>query len=90
MLINVLAHEVEVAARGMPLSPEVLFRAVAAVHKRIRGSYAVVALIAGHGCSRSVTRSASARCASAKAKRPTAREMMVASESVAIVGTVTR
>jgi amidophosphoribosyltransferase len=49
VLINVLAHEIEVAGRDLPLSPETLFRAVAAVHGRIRGSYAVVALIAGHG-----------------------------------------
>jgi amidophosphoribosyltransferase len=49
VLINVLAHELEVAARDLPLTPEQVFKAVAAVHRRIRGSYAVIALIAGHG-----------------------------------------
>ncbi len=49
VLINVLAHELEHAARGMPLTPEAIFKAVAAVHRRIKGSYAVIALIAGHG-----------------------------------------
>ncbi|HLL13228.1 MAG TPA: amidophosphoribosyltransferase, partial [Rubrivivax sp.] len=54
VLINVLAHELERVApgepsRSLPLTPEHVFRAVAAVHKRIRGSYAVIALIAGHG-----------------------------------------
>src|SRR5437763_16414664 len=50
VLINVLAHELELAVRGKePLTPELIFAAVSAVHKRIRGSYAVVALIAGHG-----------------------------------------
>src|SRR5437870_10318371 len=49
VLINILAHELEVAARDLPLSPDEIFKAVAAVHKRIKGSYAVVALIAGHG-----------------------------------------
>lgn len=49
VLINVLAHELERIAQGVPLSPEVVFSAVAAVHRRLRGSYAVVALIAGHG-----------------------------------------
>jgi len=49
VLINVLAHELELAARDMPLTPDEIFRAVAAVHRRVKGSYAVVALIAGHG-----------------------------------------
>jgi amidophosphoribosyltransferase len=49
VLINVLAHELEQVARNLPLTAEHVFRAVGAVHKRIRGSYAVIALIAGHG-----------------------------------------
>jgi amidophosphoribosyltransferase len=49
VLINVLAHELEQAVRDLPLTPETVFKAVAAVHRRLRGSYAVVALIAGHG-----------------------------------------
>ena len=49
VLINVLAHELEMAVRDMPLTPDSVFKAVAAVHRRIRGSYAVIALIAGHG-----------------------------------------
>lgn len=49
VLLNVLAHEVEKSTRGLPLKPEDVFTAVANVHKRVRGSYAVVALISGHG-----------------------------------------
>ncbi len=49
VLINVLAHEIERAARDRVLSPDVIFDAVRAVHRRVRGSYAVIALIAGHG-----------------------------------------
>ena len=49
VLINVLAHEIEMAARDLPLTPDAIFRAVAAVHKRVKGSYAVIALIAGYG-----------------------------------------
>ncbi|MBE7941361.1 MULTISPECIES: amidophosphoribosyltransferase [Ramlibacter] len=49
VLLNVLAHELERATRGVPLQVEDLFRAVAEVHKRVRGSYAVIAMIAGHG-----------------------------------------
>ena len=49
VLINIVAHELEMAARDLALTPEVVFAAVAAVHRRLKGSYAVVALIAGHG-----------------------------------------
>jgi amidophosphoribosyltransferase len=49
VLINIVAHELEQAVRDEPLSPETVFKAVAAVHRRLKGSYAVVALIAGHG-----------------------------------------
>jgi len=49
VLINILAHELELAARDLPLTPGEIFKAVSAVHQRIKGSYAVVALIAGHG-----------------------------------------
>ena len=49
VLINVLAHEIELAARDLPLTPDEVFKAVAAVHARVKGSYAVIALIAGHG-----------------------------------------
>jgi amidophosphoribosyltransferase len=49
VLINILAHELELAARNLPLSPDEIFKAVSAVHKRVKGSYAVVALIDGYG-----------------------------------------
>ena len=49
VLLNVLAHELENVTRGVPLKPAVVFAAVRRVHLRLKGSYAVVALIAGHG-----------------------------------------
>jgi amidophosphoribosyltransferase len=49
VLLNVLAHEIERHTRGLPLQPQDLFAAVRNVHKRVKGSYAVIALIAGHG-----------------------------------------
>ncbi|KAB7624271.1 amidophosphoribosyltransferase [Verminephrobacter eiseniae] len=49
VLLNVLAHELERATRGVPFQPEDAFTAVRAVHRRVKGSYAVIALIAGHG-----------------------------------------
>jgi amidophosphoribosyltransferase len=49
VLLNVLAHELEKTTRGLPLKPMDVFEAVRGVHRRIKGSYAVIALIAGHG-----------------------------------------
>jgi len=49
VLLNVLAHEIQEATMGYSLDPSALFKAVAALHKRARGSYAVVAQIAGYG-----------------------------------------
>jgi amidophosphoribosyltransferase len=49
VLLNVLAHELEKTTRGVVLTPADVFAAVQGVHKRVKGSYAVVALIAGHG-----------------------------------------
>ncbi len=49
VLLNVLAHEIERTTRGGNLQPQDVFGAVRNVHKRIKGSYAVIALIAGHG-----------------------------------------
>ncbi|MCZ2498292.1 amidophosphoribosyltransferase [Xylophilus sp. Kf1] len=49
VLLNVFAHELERATRGVPLQAEEVFAAVRAVHGRIKGSYAVVSMIAGHG-----------------------------------------
>ncbi|QWT46123.1 amidophosphoribosyltransferase [Azospira inquinata] len=49
VLLNVLAHELQAAAKGVRLDTDTIFRAVAGVHRRVRGAYAVVALIAGYG-----------------------------------------
>ena len=49
VLLNVLAHELEKVTRGITLKPADVFAAVRGVHQRVKGSYAVVALIAGHG-----------------------------------------
>ena len=49
VLLNVLAHEIDKTTRGLPLQPADVFDAVRKVHRRVRGSYAVIALLAGHG-----------------------------------------
>ncbi len=48
-LINVFANELEVSTRGVPLRPADVFTAVRGTHRRLRGSYAIVAMIAGYG-----------------------------------------
>ena len=49
VLLNVLAHELEKASVKLRLDPQTIFTAVSNVHRRVRGAYAVVAMIAGYG-----------------------------------------
>jgi amidophosphoribosyltransferase len=48
VLLNVFAHELQQAGR-LTLTVDDVFQAVSAVHKRCRGAYAVVIMIAGFG-----------------------------------------
>ncbi len=49
MLLNVLATELQSQIQGKKLTVEDIFETVKSLHKRVEGSYASVALIAGHG-----------------------------------------
>lgn len=49
VLLNVFAHELQRAANGVSLDENAVFEAVAAVHKRARGAYAVIAQISSFG-----------------------------------------
>jgi amidophosphoribosyltransferase len=49
VLVNVLAHELEQASVKLHLEPQTIFAAVTNVHRRLKGAYAVVAMIAGYG-----------------------------------------
>ena len=49
LLLNVLATELQGTVSGTELGPEHVFTAVENLHKRVEGSYAAIALIAGHG-----------------------------------------
>ena len=84
VLINVLAHELEMAARDLPLTPKEIFAAVRAVQKRIKGSYAVIALIAGQGLLAFRDPFGIRPLCFGKSANG---EFMVASESVALEGT---
>ncbi|NTV10645.1 MAG: amidophosphoribosyltransferase [Zoogloea sp.] len=49
VLLNVLAHELSAATSTVKLDEEAIFRAVGGVHRRCRGAYAAVVMIAGYG-----------------------------------------
>ncbi len=49
VLLNVLAHEIESSARSTVLDVDMIFDAVAGMHRRVRGAYAVVAMVANYG-----------------------------------------
>ena len=87
VLINILAHELEREARNLPVTPEEIFKSVRAVHRRIKGSYAVVALIAGHGLLAFRDPFGIRPLCYGIADTPDGPEVMVASESVALEGT---
>jgi amidophosphoribosyltransferase len=87
VLINIVAHELALATRDKPLTPAHVFDTVAAVHKRLKGSYAVVALIAGHGLLAFRDPFGIRPLCLGEGTGPLGREVMVASESVAIEGT---
>jgi amidophosphoribosyltransferase len=89
VLLNVLAHELEKTTRGLPLKPLDVFAAVRGVHKRVKGSYAVVALIAGHGllAFRDPFGIRPLCMGHNEGEKGSGRTVMVASESVALDGT---
>ncbi|KHK97158.1 amidophosphoribosyltransferase [Microbacterium mangrovi] len=49
LLVNVLANELQASITGIPLHADQVFEAVERVHERVEGSYAAIALVAGHG-----------------------------------------
>jgi amidophosphoribosyltransferase len=83
LLLNVLAHEL-CESNLMELSVEDVFNAVTRVHKKIRGAYAVVSVIIGHGLL--AFRDPNGIRPLVLGQRETAQgvEYMVASESVAL------
>ena len=87
VLLNVLAHELEKTTRGLPLKAADVFAAVRGVHSRIKGSYAVVALIAGHGLLAFRDPFGIRPLCMGSTLVDGARTVMVASESVALDGT---
>ncbi|MCQ9328711.1 amidophosphoribosyltransferase [Pelistega suis] len=86
VLLNVFAHELQLAS-DKKLSPqEMMFTAIRALHRRVRGAYAVVAEIAGFGMVAFRDPNGIRPLCLGKNETPEGIEYIVASESVAIDG----
>jgi amidophosphoribosyltransferase len=83
VLLNVLAHELQ-QLKKMCIVPDDLFTAVARVHRRCCGAYAVIAMIAGYGILAFRDPYGIRPLVFGKRVRPSKTEYIVASESVAI------
>jgi len=86
VLLNVLAHELQRAARGVSLDDDAIFRAVASVHQRVRGGYAVVSEIAGYGMLAFRDPNGIRPLCLGRSETEAGVAWMVASESVALAG----
>ena len=84
VLLNVLAHELQSAAHGYELDVDSIFQAVAGVHRRCRGAYAVVAIIAGYGLLAFRDPHGIRPLIYGKNETPEGTEYLVSSESVAL------
>lgn len=83
LLLNILAHELQ-KAEGLTLQPSEVFEAVASVHKRAKGAYAVVAAVIGNGVLAFRDPNGIRPLVLGKRSTENGDEYMVASESVAI------
>lgn len=84
VLLNVLAHEVERTAHNAVLNTDMIFEAVAGVHRRCRGAYAVVAMVANFGLLAFRDPNGIRPLVIGKAETEKGTEYIVASESVAL------
>jgi amidophosphoribosyltransferase len=82
-LLNVFADELQ-RQTGRKLTPRGVFAAVAGVHRRCRGGYAVVAMILGHGIVAFRDPNGIRPICLGQRDTPEGPEFMVASESVAM------
>ncbi len=85
ILLNVFAHELQEQGK-LKISAQDIFNAVAGVHRRCRGSYAVVAMISGHGIVGFRDTYGIRPVVFGKRETDKGTEYMIASESVALDG----
>jgi len=85
VLLNVFAHELQMLGKLTP-QPDDIFEAVARVHKRVEGAYAVIAMITGYGILAFRDPHGIRPVCFGRRDTPNGPEYMVASESVALSG----
>lgn len=83
VLLNIFAHELQKQGALIPTEKEI-FHAVKKVHKRIKGGYAVVALITGYGVLAFRDPNGIRPLVYGSRETPQGKEYMVASESAAL------
>lgn len=86
VLLNVFAHELQLASADSVPDHDAVFNAVVALHRRVRGAYAVVAQIAGYGMVAFRDPNGIRPLCIGKQVSSYGEEWMVASESVALEG----
>ncbi|MFM8258065.1 MAG: amidophosphoribosyltransferase [Polynucleobacter sp.] len=86
VLLNVLADELQKETNSAALDDDSIFKAVAGLNKRVKGSYAVVSLIAGFGLLAFRDAFGIRPLCIGKIDTPEGTEWMIASESVALEG----
>jgi amidophosphoribosyltransferase len=86
VLLNVFAHELQLAASGVSLDENSVFTAVSAVHRRAKGAYAVIAQIASFGMVAFRDPFGIRPLCLGSLQSDKGTEWMVASESVALAG----
>ncbi|RUO30497.1 amidophosphoribosyltransferase [Aliidiomarina sanyensis] len=86
ILLNIFAYEL-MQADQLELTSEDIFAAVRKLHEQVKGAYAVVAMVIGHGMVAFRDPHGIRPLALGKRETPQGTEYMVASESVAIDGT---
>ncbi|NMP31259.1 amidophosphoribosyltransferase [Thalassotalea sp. M1531] len=83
LLLNILGHELA-QTEHLNLTPDDVFTSIANVHKRVRGGYATVAMIIGHGMVAFRDPNGIRPLVFGKRETDKGAEYMVASESVAL------
>ena len=84
VLLNILAHEIEKTSKSSVLNTDMAFDAVSGVHRRCKGAYAVVAMIANFGLLAFRDPYGIRPLVIGKAETEKGAEYIVASESVAL------
>ena len=86
VLLNVLANSLQSVAGQVSLDPPAIFKAVSELHQRVRGAYACVVEIAGHGVLAFRDPYGIRPLCYGVAEHETGTNYLVASESVALEG----